>query len=124
MKKHLALFVTAGVVLSAIVGCEKEQPAENVSGNYSGVLEGTYSGQDTLVGSYPVYASVVSTNKVKIEANLFPAFEVLVSQNGVNVIPVSTDNEVFQFLYQGDLNELSFKYYKNGDSTKYVGTKP
>ncbi|UKN01858.1 hypothetical protein K6119_19225 [Paracrocinitomix mangrovi] len=123
MKKYLALPVTA-LIIGLIVGsCEKEQPAETIAGNYSGVLSGVYNGVDTLAGNVPVLATVVSKNKVKIDGDLFPAFEVLVTTKGINVEPVSTDDEVFYFLYQGNLNELSFKYYKDGDSTHYTGTK-
>lgn len=124
MKRYLRLLVVVAAAGIVTVGCEKEQPAKNIEGNYTGVLSGTYDGNDTIIASYPVFATSTTTNKIKIEGTLFPAFEVLVSQNGINVVPVSTDSEVYEFLYQGDLKELSFKYYKNGDTTDYVGTKP
>lgn len=124
MKKYITLGLAAGIIAIASVSCEKEQPAENIAGNYTGVLQGTYNGVDTINASYPVFATANTKNKIKIEGTLFPSFEVLVTQQGINVDPVSTDNEVYEFLYAGDGNELSFKYYKNGDSTYYVGTKP
>lgn len=124
MKKYLTIILASVLLIFTGASCDKEKPAENIEGNYTGVLSGIYDGEDTLVGNYPVYATATSKNKVRIEANLFTPFEVLVTQNGVNVIPVSTDDVIFEFLYQGSLNELSFKYYKSGDSTVYVGTKP
>lgn len=124
MKKYLTLCLTGTLLIITAYSCEKEEPAVTIEGNYSGVIKGTYDGDDTLAGNYPVYATATSKNKVKIEGTLFPSFEVLVSQNGLNVIPVSTDDEVFEFLYQGDQKELSFRYYKNNDSTYYIGTKP
>lgn len=124
MKKYVTLGLAASIIAIASVSCEKEQPAENIAGNYTGVLLGTYNGVDTINGSYPVYATATTKNKIKIEGTLFPSFEVLVTQQGINVDPVSSDHEVFEFLYAGDDKELSFKYYKNGDSTQYVGTKP
>lgn len=124
MKKYFALCLVSGLLIFVGFSCEKEQPAKNIEGNYSGVLKGTYDGEDTITGGYPVYATSSTKNKVTIQGNLFGEFEVLVSQNGVNVVPVSTDDVIYEFLYQGDLNELSFRYYKNGDSTYYVGTKP
>lgn len=123
MKKFASIALITGVI-SIIAACEKEQPAKNVEGNYTGYLSGTYDGDDTLNNNYPVYTTATSKNQVKIESTLFPSFEVLVTQKGINVVPVSSDNEVYEFLYQGALKELSFKYYKNGDSTSYVGTKP
>lgn len=122
-KAHFILF-SAVIGFAAFTACEKEQPAVNVEGNYTGVLDAVYDGDDTLKGSYPVYVTATSKNKVKVEGTLFPAFEVLVTQQGVNVDPVSTDANVHQFLYQGNLRELSFTYYKNGDTAVYVGTKP
>ncbi|MEO9531861.1 MAG: hypothetical protein ABJG68_11395 [Crocinitomicaceae bacterium] len=122
-KAHLILF-SAVIAISAVTSCEKEQPAENVEGNYTGVLDAKYDGVDTLNGSYPVFVTATTKNKVLVEGTLFPAFEVLVTQQGVNVDPVSTDANVHAFLYQGNLNELSFTYYKGGDTAVYVGTKP
>ena len=124
MKKYLALCFVGALLIFAGFSCEKEQPAKNIEGNYSGVLDGVYDGEDTLVGSYPVYATATTKNKIKIEGNLFGSFEVLVSQNGVNVIPVSTDEVIYQFLYSGTDKEIEFRYYKDGDSTFYIGTKP
>lgn len=124
MKNYLMLCVAGISLIFAGASCEKEQPATNIEGNYSGVLNGVYDGEDTLNGAYPVYVTAATKNKVKVEANLFGSFEVLVTQNGENVVPVSTDEIVYEFLYQSSLKELSFKYYKNGDSTVYVGTKP
>ena len=125
MKKYLSIIAVGGLFLFAGYSCEKEQPAGNIEGNYTGALSGIYDGNDTINGSYPVFATATSKNKIKIEATLFPPFEVLVTQSGENVIPVSNDDpEVVDFLYQGALKELSFTYYKNGDTTVYVGTKP
>lgn len=124
MKQYLKIGIGLAFMTILALSCEKEQPAENIQGNYSGYLSGVYDGNDTIIANYPVYATATTKNKIKIEGGMFPSFEVLVSQNGINVIPVSTDNEVYDFLYQGDLKELSFKYYKNGDSTDFVGTKP
>lgn len=124
MKRYAKLGLLVGIIGITSIACEKEQPAENIAGNYSGVINGVYDGNDSVAANYPVFATATTKNKVKIEGTLFPAFEVLVSQNGVNVIPVSTDAEVYEFLYQGSLKELSFKYYKNGDTTEYIGTKP
>ena len=123
--KRLALYALfVATTFSLSTSCEKEEPAKDIEGNYSGVLDGVYDGEDTLMGGYAVYATATTRNKIKVEGTLFGSFEVLVTQQGINVDPVSTDEEVYQFLYQGDLKELSFKYYKNGDSTTYVGTKP
>ncbi|MCB9222818.1 MAG: hypothetical protein R2780_10805 [Crocinitomicaceae bacterium] len=124
MKK---LFIYSAFVISVFgftTSCEREEPAKHIEGNYTGVLDGKYDGDDTLKGGFPVYATATTRNKIKIEGDLFGSFEVLVTQQGINVDPVSTDEEIYQFLYQGDLKELSFRYYHNGDSTIYVGTKP
>jgi hypothetical protein len=124
MKNHIKLGLLFGLLTIFAISCEKEQPAKNIEGNYTGTLSGIYSGQDTIIQNYPVFATSSTKNKILVQSTIFTDFEVLVSQNGINVIPVSTTSEVPEFLYQGDLNELSFKYYKNGDSTVYVGTKP
>lgn len=124
MKKLAFYSLFVAITFSLATSCEKEEPAKEIEGNYSGVLDGVYDGEDTLTGNFPVYATATTRNKIKVEGNLFGSFEVLVTQQGINVDPVSTDDEVFQFLYQGDLKELSFRYYKDGDSTVYVGTKP
>ena len=124
MKKLAIYTLFTALTFSIATSCEKEEPAKTVEGNYSGVLDGIYDGDDTLKGGFPVYVTATTKNKVKVEGNLFGSFEVLVTQQGINVDPVSTDDEVYMFLYQGDLKELSFRYYKNGDSTFYVGTKP
>jgi len=125
MKKSIYIF---GALLgsSLLIGCEKEQPAENVQGNYTGVFQGVYDGNDTINGNFPVFVTASTKNKVLVEGTLFSSFEVLVTQQGINVDPVSTDDNVKAFLYQGDesLKELSFSYYKNGDTAVYVGTKP
>jgi hypothetical protein len=128
MKRSFILISTAIFGIVALASCDKEQPAENVQGNYTGVLDAVYDGDDTLNGSYPVFVTATTKNKVLIEGSLFSSFEVLVTQQGVNVDPVSTDENVAAFLYQGDVNngqkELSFTYYNNGDTAIYVGTKP
>jgi len=127
MKRSTILFSLAILGAAAIASCEKEQPAVNVEGNYTGVFQGVVDGEDTIKADYPVFATSTTKNKVKIEGSLFSSFEVLVTQQGINVDPVSTDENVGAFLYQGDVNgtkELSFSYYKNGDTAHYVGTKP
>lgn len=125
MKKSIFTFgVIAG--LSLLFGCEKEQPAKNVEGNYTGVFQGVFQGNDTINANLPVFVTASTKNKVFIEGTLFSNFEVLVTQQGLNVDPVSTDANLNAFLYQGDetLKELSFTYYNNGDTAVYVGTKP
>jgi hypothetical protein len=122
-KAHFILF-SAVLSFATFTSCEKEQPAVNVEGNYIGFLDAKFDGDDTLNGSYPVFVTSITKNKVRIEGTLFPDFEVLVTQQGVNVDPVSTDNNVHAFLFQGTLNELSFTYYRSGDTAVYVGTKP
>jgi hypothetical protein len=124
MKKLAIYSLLIGTLFSVATSCERDEPAKTIEGNYTGVLDGVYDGVDTLIGNYPVYATATTRNKIKIEGALFGNFEVLVTTQGINVDPVSTDDEVFQFLYQGDLKELSFKYYKNDDTTEFVGTKP
>lgn len=125
MKKSTFLLGTI-VATALLIGCEKEQPAENVQGNYTGVFQGVYDGNDTLNANYPVFVTATTKNKVLVEGTLFSNFEVLVTQQGLNVDPVATDENVSAFLYQGDesLKELSFTYYKNGDTAIYTGTKP
>jgi hypothetical protein len=127
MKKSTLLLSAAIFGLIALTSCDKEQPAENVAGDYNGVFQGKYDGEDTINGSYSVYVTTTTKNKVLIEGTLFSNFEVLVTQQGINVDPVATDDNVGAFLYQGDVNnsnELSFSYYKNGDTAHYVGSKP
>jgi hypothetical protein len=124
MKKLAIYSLLIGTLFSVATSCERDEPAKTIEGNYTGVLDGVYDGVDTLIGNYPVYATATTRNKIKVEGALFGIFEVLVTTQGINVDPVSTDDEVFQFLYQGDLKELSFKYYKNDDTTEFVGTKP
>lgn len=123
MKKSLSIIVAAGLICFA--SCEKEQPAENVAGTYSGVLQGKHDGNDILLGNHSVRVSTTTKNKCLVEIDsIYNSFEVLVTQQGINVDPVSTDEEVSAFLYQGELKELSFTFNKNGDTAIYVGTKP
>jgi len=127
MKYITASIFMLGIGIIGLVSCDKENPAETIEGNYSGVISGVYQGQDTLAGNgdtYPVYATAITRNKIEIQGSLFSTFEVLVTEQGINVDPVSTDENVYEFLYQGDLKELSFKYYKDGDSAYFVGHKP
>lgn len=123
MKKTLSIIVAA--VFICFTSCEKEQPAKNVEGTYSGVLEGVHDGNDILLGNHAVRVTTTSKNKCMIEIDsIYSPFEVLVTQQGINVNPVSTDDEVSAFLFQGELNELSFTFNKNGDTAVYIGTKP
>ena len=124
MKKITATILLFGLGLIVVSSCEKDNPAETVEGNYTGVIDGVWHGIDTLKGSYPVFATEISKNKVEIQGSLFSTFQVLVTKQGINVDPVSTDDNVLQFLYQGDLKELTFTYAKDGDAISYTGTKP
>lgn len=123
MKKSI-LFIAAAVLV-IFVSCEKEQPAENVAGTYSGVLEGKHDGNTILLANHSVRVTTTTKNKCLVEIDsIFSTFEVLVTQQGINVDPVSTDEEVSAFLYQGELRELSFTFNKNGDTAVYIGVKP
>ena len=123
MKKLLLSAVILGAGVLSVTSCEKEQPAEDMSGTYTGLMTGVLDGNDTIMQNYQVLVSSVSKNKVAVEGSTFPTFEVLVTKEGINVKAVSTDDEVKQFLYQGNDQELSFKFYKNGDSSIYQGFK-
>jgi hypothetical protein len=124
MKKITAAIVLFGLGLITVSSCEKDNPAETVQGNYTGVIDGEWQGIDTLKGNYPVFATEISKNKVELQGSLFSTFQVLVTKQGINVDPVATDDNVLQFLYQGDLKELTFTYAKDGDTISYTGTKP
>ena len=124
MKKIFIFTLIIGVTTITFNSCEKEQPAENVSGDYTGVLEGKYDGDIILEPEHKVRVTAKTKNKALVEGDLFSSFEVLVTQQGINVDPVSTDEKLSAFLYQGELKELSFTYNKNGDTAVFVGTKP
>ncbi|MEX1001884.1 MAG: hypothetical protein WDZ35_07205 [Crocinitomicaceae bacterium] len=123
MKKIVLLSFLVALGCFVCTSCEKDEPAEDISGNYTGVMSGTYDGNDTLITNYTVAVSALSKNEVSVSGDIFPSFKVLVTQKGLNVKPVATDNEVVAFLYEGDLKELSFEYHKNGNIFNYSGTK-
>ena len=113
----------ASALVVSTSSCEKEEPAKTMSGNYSGILEGKYDGVTLLETGYPVRVSVVSKNKVLIEGDAFSNFEALVTQQGINVDPVSVNENMRALLYSGADEELSFIYVSAGDSASYIGKK-
>lgn len=119
--------IVALISTFGIFSCEdKTPPAKKIAGTYTGNFSGDINGNDTIIGSGVVaQVSVISDNKVKVEGTVFSTFEVLVTDAGANVEIVSPTDGVSEFLYQGSLSELSFKYIdpNDGDVANYTGLK-
>lgn len=112
--------------MAFFTGCkENEAPAHKIIGTYSGSFNGTWQGNDTLVNSpnFSVTVSEISDNKVKVEGSLFYAFEVLVTNAGINVEPVADEPELPHFLYSGETKELDFDYVNGEDFASFTGIK-
>lgn len=115
------------VFLFGFAACkENKAPAKKIIGTYKGSFTGNWQGNDTLVQTpgFTVTVSEISDNKVRLEGTLFYAFEVLVTNAGINVEPVSDEPELPHFLYSGDSDELDFDYIDADNNTaSFTGIK-
>jgi hypothetical protein len=121
-------FVFAVVLFAAALtgtSCKKNRPSEKIDGTYTGHFEGMYEGNDTIVNEgYKVTVSATDKNNANITSSMFSTFEVLVTNNGLNVELVSPTDGLSQFLYEGETKTLSFTYTTDAQNTAtYVGTK-
>jgi hypothetical protein len=108
-----------------VTSCKKNRPSERIAGTYTGHFEGIYEGNDTIVNTgYPVTVTAQDKNNVKITASMINTFDVLVTNNGLNVEWVSPTEGLSDFLYEGETKTLSFTYTVDAQNTAtYVGTK-
>lgn len=127
MKKGLLYTLAiAAVGFGSLTSCNKDkEPAVTMAGTYSGSFEGTYMEHDTLTSNgYAVTVTAVNDNKVEVSGNDFETFEVLVTNNGLNVEPVSqSDPYLTNFIYIGDESKLKFTYTKEANTGTFIGTK-
>lgn len=124
MKKLNFLFLPF-LLAVVLMSCNKsDQPANRLDGTYSGYFDGTYDGVEISVSEgYLVYVTAKDKNVAKVEGVDFDTFEVLVTNNGINVQLVSESETVTNFLYLGDEKKLQFTYSKNGNTCSFIGTK-
>lgn len=124
MKKIKILFGTliAGSLL--MISCKKNQPSTLIEGNFSGNFHGLVDGNDTIINSgYVVAVKRLDKSTVEVVGSLFSTFTPIVANNGLNVELVGTYDGLYEFLYQGETEKLTFAYAHDGDSAVYVGYK-
>ncbi len=105
---------------------DNESPVNKIIGSYTGSFVGNWQGNDTLITTaqaFTVTLAEVSDNKVLVSGSLFNDFEVLVTNNGINVEPVADSPELPQFLYSGDSKELDFNYNEGTNTAAFIGVK-
>ena len=125
--KTLLAIASISVGILFVQSCkDNKSPVNKIIGTYTGSFVGNWQGDDTLITEtigYTITLSEVSDNTVQVSGNLFNDFQVLVTNDGINVSPVSTDTELPQFLYSGDTEELDFNYNQDGNTAAFIGHK-
>ena len=126
----LKVLSTLGIMILGLLilnSCkDNETPVKKIIGTYSGSFNGNWQGNDTLITTaqaFTVTLTELSDNKVFVAGNLFNDFEVLVTNNGINVEPVASNPDLPQFLYSGDSKELDFNYNEGTNTAAFIGIK-
>ncbi|MBK7129441.1 MAG: hypothetical protein IPM74_06990 [Crocinitomicaceae bacterium] len=105
-----------------MISCKKNQPSTLMEGNFSGNFQGLVDGNDTIINSgYVVSVTRLDKSTVEVMGSLFSTFTPVVANNGLNVELVGSYDGLYEFLYQGETEKLTFTYAHDGDSAAYIG---